>query len=186
MKKLTIVLLFGGLLAAQADFVYQSGSSFLTTADLDGDGRSDLVLVDGPSATVRVGYQLSAGNLTWAPLRSFGLDNVTGIACGTVQHTTHDSIIVTAPALNRMNIYEAQSASAQLVPVAAYGNGVGPYTVTALDVGGTGNTAHDDLVTVTTLNGTSPFRLEPIRASGGTAFSSIAQYGLGATWRHPL
>ncbi len=184
MKKRTIALLFGGLLAAQADFVYRSGSAFLTTADLDGDGRSDLVLVDGPAATVRVGYQLSAGTLTWAPLRSFGLDNVTGVACGTVQYTTHDSIIVTAPSLNRLNVYEAPTTTTQLVPVAAYGNGVGPYTVSALDVGGTGNTLHDDLVSITTLNGTSPFRVERIRASGGSLFSSIGQSAIGSAWRH--
>lgn len=183
MKKLTVALLFGGLLAAHADFVYQSGSSFFTTADLDGDGRSDLVLADGPSATVRVGYQLSAGNLTWAPLRSLGLDEVTDIACGTVQYTTHDSIIVTAPALNRLNIYEALSASAQLVPVAAYGNGTGPYSVTALDVGGAGNTAHDDLVIATTLNGNIPLRMEKIR-SQGTSFSSYGQLEVYSAFRH--
>ncbi len=183
MKKLTAALLFGGLLAANADFVYQSGSSFLTTAGLDGDGRSDLVLVDGPSATVRVGYQLSAGTLIWAQLRSLGLDEVTDIACGTVQNLGYESLAVTAPFLNRVNVYELPTANTQPFPVAAYGNGTGPYSVTALDVGGAGNTAHDDLVTVTTLNGTSPFRLEPIRASGGTAFSSIQQYGPGITWR---
>lgn len=184
MKKITVALLFGGLLAAHADFVYQSGSAFLTTADLDGDGRSDLVLVDGPSATVRVGYQLSAGSLTWAPLRSLGLDEVTDIACGTVQNLGYESLVATAPFLNRVNVYELLTAGSQPFPVAAYGNGTGPQAVMAIDIGGTGNTAHDDLVTVTTLNGLSPFRLERIRASGGTAFSSIGQVTVGSAWQH--
>ncbi|RKX40634.1 MAG: hypothetical protein DRP64_12370, partial [Verrucomicrobia bacterium] len=183
MKKTTLLLLFCGLLAARADFVYRSGSSFLTTADLDGDGRSDLVMVDGSDSTVRIGYQLSAANLSWAAPRSLGLDEITDIACGTVQNLTRDSLVATAPALNRLNVYDLPAASTLPTPVSAFGNGTGPYSVTAVDIGGGGNTAHDDLVTITTLNGSSPFRVETIR-SVGTSFSSISQTTVGSAWRH--
>ena len=43
MKKAILLLLFSGLLAAYADVVYRSGTSFLTTADLDGDPSTPMV-----------------------------------------------------------------------------------------------------------------------------------------------
>jgi hypothetical protein len=183
MKKTILLLLFCGLLAAHADFVYRSGTSFLTTGDLDGDGRSDLVLVDGLNATVRVGYQLSATNLTWAAARPLGLAEVTDINCGSVKSNAYDSIIATAPTLNRLNMYNAGSANTILSPEAIYMNGTGPYSLATLDIGGAGNTAQDDIVVITTLNGSSPHKMEYIR-SQGTSFSTLGKVGIGSAWWH--
>ncbi|MEA2068793.1 MAG: hypothetical protein U9P12_06305, partial [Verrucomicrobiota bacterium] len=183
MKKTTLFLLFCGLLAAQADFVYQSGTSFTTTADLDGDGRSDLVLVDGSNATVRVGYQLSANTITWAAPRSLGLDEVTDVACGNMLDGGHDVLVATAPMLNRYHLYHLDSASAPLVPISAYTTGLGPQSLVAMDIGGAGNTANDDLLAVSVMNGGSPFRLTSIR-SDGTVLSSLASFTITSAWSH--
>ena len=182
MKKTILFMFFCGLLAAHADFVYQSGSRFTTTADMDGDGRSDLVLVDGSNATVRIGYQLSANSFTWADPRPLGLNNVTGVACGTVLSTSSDALVATSPDLNRINIYEAPSAAAVLSPVAVYGNGIGPFSVAAMDIGGSGNTAHDDLLATSLYNGTNSYRLERFRANGTSIAPLAGMSTIGSAW----
>ena len=182
MKKTILFLFFCGLLAAHADFVYQSGTSFTTTADLDGDGRADLVLVDGSNATVRVGYQLSANSFTWADPRPLGLNNITGVACGKVLSTSSDALVATSPDLNRINIYEAPSASTVLSPVAVYGNGIGPFSLAAMDIGGSGNTAHDDLLATSLCNGTGAYRLELFRADGVSIAPMAGMSTIGSAW----
>ncbi len=181
MKKLIPVCALLAAGAVHAGFVYQTDRQFLTTGDLDGDGRSDLVVVDASNATLRVGYQLSANAYTWADPRPLGLDSVAGVACGNLLSTTREAVVATSPALNRINVYEAPSAAAVLSPVPAYGNGIGPFSVAAMDVGGSGNTAHDDLVAASMLNGSTAFGLELIR-SDGSAFSPIANYAGPSGW----
>ena len=183
MKKTTLFLLFCGLLTTQANFVYQSGSSFTTTADLDGDGRSDLVLVDGSNATVRVGYQLSANTITWSAPRSLGLDEVTGVTCGNILNTGYDVLVATAPMLNRYHLYHLDSAATPLVPTSIYAAGLGPQSLAAMDIGGAGNTANDDLFSVSVMNGGSPYRLTSIR-SDGTLLSSLSSFTITSAWSH--
>ena len=181
MKKtiLACALLAAG--AVNAAFVYQTGRQFLTTGDLDGDGRDDLVVVDASNATLRVGYQFSANAYTWADPRPLGLDTVEGVACGNLLSTSQAAVAATAPTLNRINVYDASSATAALVPVPVYGNGIGPSSLAALDVGGAGNTAHDDLAVANILNGNAPFGIELIRSDGST-FTTIRNYPNTAEW----
>lgn len=184
MKKITLFLLFCGLLGAHAGFVYQSGTSFTTTADLDADGRSDLVLVDGSNATVRIGYQLSAGSITWSSPQSLGMEEVTDISCGQFfSMYSEDLLVATAPAVNRFNLYYLPTASDIPVPQAVYADGVGPKTLTAIDIGGTGNTAEDDLFSVSVMNGISPYRGTMVR-SDGTSFSTKTSFAVGSAWAH--
>ncbi|MCF7816606.1 MAG: hypothetical protein K9M54_01890 [Kiritimatiellales bacterium] len=182
MKKTTFALLFCGLFAAQADFVYQSGLDFLTTADLDGDGRSDLVLVDGANATVRIGYQLSASTITWFASRSLGLDEATGIACGNVLNAGHDVLVATAPMLNRYNLYHLNSPSQPPVPITASAAGIGPRSVVAMDIGGAGNTVNDDLFSISIMNGSSPYKGTRIRSDGTQLITFGSANTLGSAW----
>jgi len=183
MKKTTLLLVFCGLFGAHAGFVYQSGTSFTTTADLDGDGRSDLVLVDGSSATVRVGYQLAADTITWSAPRSLGLDEVTDIACGNVLNVGYDILVATEPMLNRYHIYHLDSASQPPVPTAVYTLGAGSKSVVAMDIGGIGNTAEDDLFTVSVMNGSPPCIAFWLR-SDGTTLSDLDAEGIASEWSH--
>ncbi|MBN2161593.1 MAG: chitobiase/beta-hexosaminidase C-terminal domain-containing protein [Pontiellaceae bacterium] len=183
MKKTTLILACCGLLSAHADFVYRSGTDFLTTADLDGDGRSDLVLVDGSNATVRVGYQLTAGQATWAAPRTLGLDSVTDITCGNILNTGYDVLVAAAPMLNRCQLYTLAKPTSPAVPSAIYSTGIGPESVAAIDIGGTGNTANDDLVAVSIMNGSSPYRATRIR-SNGTTLSYLGTSTISPSWKH--
>jgi len=157
----------------------------MTTADMDGDGRSDLVLVDGTGASVRVGYQLSAGNLAWAAPRTLGMEEVTDISCGRFYSMySQDLLVATAPALNRYNLYYLPTAADIPVPQAAYAVGTGPQSIVAMDIGGAGNTAEDDLFSVSIMNGSAPFKGTSVR-SDGTAFSTLGTpVSIGSAWKH--
>lgn len=180
MKKTILAFVSCCLLGVHADFVYRYGSSFSTTADMDGDGRSDLVLVDGSNATVRVGYQLSANTITWSAPRSLGLDEVFDIACGTVRTNANDLLVVCAPELNRFVFYDLATATQPPVPEAGYGTATGPGSIAVLEISGGG---YEDLLAVSEMNGSSPFRAERL-ASTGTTLASLGLSTVGSLWQH--
>jgi len=183
MKKISILFMLCSLITAKAGFVYQTESSFLTTADMDGDSRLDLVMVDGSNANVRIGYQLSDAVLTWSDSRSLGLSEVTDIACGSVLTNANDLLVVTEPNLNRFNIYDLPAVDTPAVPVARYGATIGPRFIAAMDIAGAGNTTHDDLFVVSVMNGSSPYRAERVR-SDGADFSSLGASTIVSAWSH--
>lgn len=169
-----------GLLSVQADWVYSVRSSFLTTGDLNGDGIPDVVLADKSNAMVRVGYQSVHGTLSWAQPRSLGLDSITGLSCGRVLTNSADVLVACAPELNRFAVYSLPSSSSLVYPLALYGSGVGPYSIVAADFGGT-TSVHDDLLAVSTMNGTSPYKAEGLR-SDGTNLTSVGTSTIGGAW----
>ena len=184
MKKIILMMMFCGLLSAQADFVYQSGSDFMTTADLDGDGRSDLVLLDGSNATVQVGFQTSTTNITWSEPRSLGMDNVTGMGCGNILTNTYDVLITTTPLLNRQHLYHLNTLTQTPIPVALHVTGIGPEALAVLDIGGAGNTIHEDVISFSGMNGSSPNKSTLIRTDG-TSLTAIASYTTSSLWQRP-
>ncbi len=179
MKKTISLVLFSFALMAQADFVYRVGTSFLTTADMDGDGRADPVLVDGSNVTVRIGYQLSETNLSWAAPRSLGLAELTDMACGALRTNANDVLAVCAPSLNRFAFFNLASATQTPVPEAAYGTGIGPEYMAVLEIAGGGN---EDVFCTSILNGTALARVERLK-NLGDSLSSIGLTGVNR-WRY--
>lgn len=182
MKKRIGYLLFITL-TAHAGFVSQLNTSFLTTADMDGDGRSDMVLVDGSNGVVRIGYQLTLRTFTWSAPRSLGIEGITDITCGAVLTNAHDVLLATSPLLNRYSVFALPSPTQSPVAQSFYGEGTGPNALAAIDIGGAGNTPHADLVSVSIMNGASPVKLNMIRSDGIT-FSPIASYSLTSQMHH--
>ena len=180
MKKTISLFLISFALVAQADFVYRVGNSFLTTADMDGDGRADLVLVDGSNVTVRVGYQLSDATLSWSAPRSLRLDEITDIACGNFRNKTMDTLAVCSPALNRFTFFELATASQPPVPVAAYGQGIGPEALVATDLS---SGSYKDLLAVSSMNGLSKYMVERLQSTGQELVSE-GKDEVGSVWRH--
>src|SRR5881397_2382275 len=82
---------------AGAPFVYESGQEFFGTADLDGDGRLDVVIVDKASGKFRPGYQTAPGVLTWVDCRVSGIKDVTGFSLGHLLFTNRDALAFTSP-----------------------------------------------------------------------------------------
>ena len=65
---LTLLLAFDG-----RAFVYENAFEFTSTADVDGDGDEDLLIVDKSTGNYRVAYQLPNGQYSWSNARASGI-----------------------------------------------------------------------------------------------------------------
>lgn len=155
----------------------ETTAEFHGRGDFDGDGREDLVIVDRTTGTFRIGYQLAAGTFSWAEARASGVTGVTGLAVGRVLSTTRDALVLTSPEANRVQVLGAASPALPETPVSWHPPSVGPVLVASLDIGGPGNTAHDDLFAVTTWNPAPDSVQQALARSTGAA---LAPLGSGA------
>lgn len=160
-------------------FTFETPQELSLGADFDGDGRADIALVDRESGTFRIGYQTAPGTHEWADARSGGIPGVSGATSGRVLDLTQRQLLVTGPTANRVNILAVNSPSA-VAPVGVFTAGIGPEGVVALDVPGAGNTAHDDLVVVSSrLSPPNRTGIESVRNNAG-AFSGLSMGTLAA------
>ncbi len=163
------------LMAASAPaFVYESPTEFQAAGDFDGNGRADIVLVDKASGGYRIGFQLSAGVYTWADTRASGMQNVSGLGVGRFTVSTRDALAFTAPDANRINLLDASNPVTAGLPVPVFIGSLGPNLVAAVDIGGAGNTAFDDLFVGSKYNGISPYRYSTVRNTDGAGFNILA------------
>jgi hypothetical protein len=161
--------------------VSETPEEFHGTADLNGDNRPDLVIVDKVTGIYRLAYGQANGTNTWIDGRPSGIENVTGFNFGRVLNTTRDALAFTAPAANRINVFDASNASQAGSPVNVFINAIGPHRVVALEIGGMANTAHHDLYNSSSANGpAAPQRLTLTRSTG-SAFSQLYDAAQAAT-----
>src|ERR1700722_6699751 len=90
--------------AARAAFVYESPAEFITSADFNGDGLMDVLVLDKLTGNARVGYQNADGTLTWSSPLSTGIENVSGCGVGDFLSVGHSVIGITAATLNRVQL----------------------------------------------------------------------------------
>jgi hypothetical protein len=125
--------------------IQETSSELQAVADIDGDGRVDLIVVDKSSGGFRAAYQLSEGNWTWTSPRSTGMDNITSLATGHWFGTDKTAFAVTSPFVNRVHIVQAPVPDGIPVIDPVFPESVGPAELAGLDIGGIGNTVDDDL-----------------------------------------
>src|SRR5258706_16058708 len=65
-----------------ASFVYETPQEFFASGDFDGDGRTDVVIVDKASGKYRLGYQLTAGVFFLGDCPPSGIKDVDGFIVG--------------------------------------------------------------------------------------------------------
>ncbi|MBL9132558.1 MAG: hypothetical protein JNG86_15240, partial [Verrucomicrobiaceae bacterium] len=83
-------------------FVHETAKELTSTADFNGDGIADAVIVDKSSGLYRIGYGTAAdGPLDWAAARPLGLSQVAAVAVGTLGGSTA-SLIAGSSASNRV------------------------------------------------------------------------------------
>jgi hypothetical protein len=167
-----------GPIPAGAAFVYENAHELTAGGDFDGDGRPDAVVVDRATGNYRIAYQQSPGAYLWVPVRASGVESVTGLAVGRLLSDTRDGLAFTSPQANRINFFSADNPAGAGLPLAMFIPGVGPETMAALDAGGAGNTARDDLVAASLWNGASPFQADLMRNAAGNGLTTLASVSL--------
>ena len=130
----------------RSSFVYETPQEFFATGDFDGDGRSDVVIVDKATGKYRLGYQLTAGVFSWVDCRPSGIKGVTGFTVGKLLAAKRDALAFTSPDANQITILDASTPNASAKPFAVpLAEALGPNTVVAVDIGGAGKTSLADL-----------------------------------------
>ncbi len=153
--------------------VSETPEEFHATADVNGDGHTDTVLVDKATGIYRIAYGQPNGTNVWVDGRPSGIEHVTGFSAGRILNTSRDALAFTSPQANRVNVFDASGVSQAGQPVNVFIGSLGPNRVVALDIGGAGNTAHHDLYSPSLANNpAAPYRFTLTRSTG-SAFSQI-------------
>ena len=88
---------------------------------------------------------------------------------------------VTAPDANRVNLLDAANPNAAGVPVSVFIPSLGPNLVAAVDIGGAGNTAFDDLFVGSVYNTGTLWRYSTVRNTNGSGFAVLADAAVNRT-----
>ena len=163
-------------------FVYRQGQAeWASSGDFNGDGLLDAVIVDRVTGAYRIGYQSAGGEHTWTMARASGIADISGVTVGYLLNGAAHGLAFTAEAANRVNVVPAISPTQAGVPVPVFLPSVGPNQVIALNIGGAGDTALQDLIVPTSWNGVAPYRTTTIRNTDGASFTTLQD--LAATQR---
>jgi formylglycine-generating enzyme required for sulfatase activity len=155
--------------------IYETPSEFLGRGDFNGDGRVDIVLVDKASGKYRLGYQVSGGSISWVDCRISGLRGITGCSIGQLVATNRDALVLAAANANQVTLVEASDPSAPDRPLAVpFTSGLGPQTVVAIDIGGTGKSTRADLYVASVFNSPEANLASWLR-NDGSNFPELAQ-----------
>ncbi len=176
MLRAMLIGLFGaGAVAAHAGYVAETGTELITTADLNGDSRQDVVVVDKASGTFRAAYQLAPDTFTWSDSRSLGATNITGVTTGPMLDTSYDAIAATTPLLNKVNVLAATTPTNPVYPIPAFGLKIGPHSPVAVEINHT-PTPEMDLVVSSQLNSNTTGGGLELFESTGTAITRTLSY----------
>jgi hypothetical protein len=127
----------------------ETAAEFSGRADLDGNGLADVIIVDKASGSMRISYQTAAGVFAWDEPKASGIGQVTGVTAGHLLINTQDTLAVTSPEANRINLL-SPSLGASLVPQSVFVTTTGPNCLIASNLIGT--IAVDDLWIGSALN----------------------------------
>jgi formylglycine-generating enzyme required for sulfatase activity len=147
--------------------IYETPREFFGSADFDGNGLPDLVIVDKESGKYRLGYQSADGVFNWVDCRPSGTKGIAGFGIGQWAAAKLDALAFAAPDANQITFVDASSATAPGRPVTVpFTAGLGPNTVVAVDIGGAGKTALADLYVGSIYNSPDPNQATLLRNDG--------------------
>jgi len=163
---------------APAQPVYETEQEFISTGDFNGDGKTDIAIVDKASGRVRIGYRLTPEFFNWSNWRSGGLKSATGVSVGKLADAKYDSLALTSGDVNLMALVSAVNPDIETAPLNIPATTMGPNAITAVDLGGAGNTPLLDLYVASRENADpTPNRLTLLR-NDGKKFSQTAELPL--------
>src|SRR5207249_3743791 len=75
-----------------SNFACETTNEFFSSGDFDGDGRTDLVIVDKATGKIRIGYGSPTGTASWADCRITGLKGIAGFNIGKFISQKYDAL----------------------------------------------------------------------------------------------
>lgn len=135
-----------------AQTVYETEQEFITSGDFNGDGKTDIAIVDRYTGRVRVGYRISAEFFNWANWKKSGIKGVTGVSVGKLVDSKYDSLALAAADANAIAIVSATSPNVESDPVKVPSPMLGPNAIVAIDIPGTDNTPLPDFYVASVYN----------------------------------
>lgn len=172
-----------GLVTAAQAFTYQSATELFLSADLDGDGRDDVVIVDRATGAYRLGFQTVKDVFTWADARPSGITNVAAVAAGKMLSLTQDALAFASVDANRVNVFGAPSPTAATQPVLLFPKGLDLSVLVSLNSGIAPVTPYDDLICGTT-NGVGAANHASLFASSGAGFVFVVENTSFGGWKY--
>jgi formylglycine-generating enzyme required for sulfatase activity len=163
MAVLALAVLFAP--AARA-FVYETDPEFYSTGDFNGDGQTDIVIVDRYTGRVRIGYRVSPEFFNWANWRASGVKDVSGMTVGKLMDEKYDSFAFASADANLVSALSAANPNIPSDPLKITCPALGPNTAVAIDVGGAGNTPLLDLYLGSIYNSDPDNRISLFRFDG--------------------
>ena len=164
--------------AGTSSFVQETPVEFFGAGDFDGDGRTDVVIVDKESGKFRLGYGSTNNLLSWVDCRFSGLKGVAGFSIGKLTATNLDSFAFSSADANQITIVAASSSTAPGKPlIVPFNAALGPSTLVAVDIGGPGNTVLADLYVSSIYNSPDP-NLATMLRNDGAEFPKIEETSL--------
>lgn len=164
-------------------FVHETETEFLSSGDFDGDGRTDVVIVDRETGRVRVGYQTAPGAFSWADYKETGLKDVTAVAVGRLLVPDKDALALVAADVNGVALFAPGGPADANPPVPVPAPGLGPNTVVAVQIGGADDTPWPDLAISSMYNSPTPNKWTLFRNQAGQ-LRRLAEVDLSGTLSH--
>lgn len=153
---------------AAMGFVYETDLELFSTGDFNGDGKTDIVIVEKARGRARIGYRVSSEFFNWANWRATGIRDVTGMAVGKLADNKHDSFAFVSADANLISTMDAENPNIPEDPTKLNTAVLGPNAVVAIDVGGTGNTPLLDLYIGSIYNNEPENRITLFRTGSAT------------------
>lgn len=172
-----LMFLLAAFVAHAADALPMQPAELFSAGDFDGDGRSDLLILDKATGNYTVGYQLSLNAYTWVRARASGIENATGLSVGRILNLVNDAFAVCGPEANRLNILDASNPSTAGLPVSFHASAVGPTVVVALDI--VNPPPHDDFFLASAFNN-GPADLFTLVRNNAGSMTELATFPLTA------
>jgi hypothetical protein len=161
--------------SSRAAFVYETPAEFLTSADFNGDGIADVLVLDRATGNARVGYQSPGGALTWSAPLPTGVEGVTGCAIADFFQSGGNAVAVTSPTFNRVHYVSLANTNSAPAPTAVALTTVGPHSLVALPAAlGQPPSQPPYLLAASSLNNEPAERLELLQWVGVSMTYSLA------------